>query len=289
MEQLTFTLDEPITNLVPIAIKFNKDELIAGISEMVEPYNNAIYGEEQISELKEALARMRKLDAALDGARKDVQKAYNKPFDVFKADVEDVRNIVKQAINQLSAQADAYEQKRIDEKTELIKQCWAEVVGEYNDVISLDKVWDERWLNKTYDMKKVRKDMTDFISNVAQNLETIKMLKSPDELVLLSLYFRTLSLDSALRENERLKAEREQARIFAEREQAKAKVAQEAAQAVIEPTTVIDEQAAVNEEEQQATAGMTVVLRFVDMTEAQARDLLSYIKSRGLKFKRIKE
>ena len=65
-------------------------------------------------------------------------------------------------------------------------------------------IFDERYLNKTYEIDKVEKDLFDKIRKIVADLEAIKNLKSEHELALKNQYLKTFNLGEAIIENNRL-------------------------------------------------------------------------------------
>ena len=141
-------------------------------------------------------------------------------------------------INAINEQVQAFEEKRKQEKRELIRNLYEDVVADYEDCkdyISLDKLYDSKWENVSASAKSIKKDMTEQMSGIQTAVSSIKAMHSDKEEDALTLYKQTLDLNRALqmisvyeqnkaealkREEERRRQEEER-RIQAEIERAK--------------------------------------------------------------------
>ena len=209
--QPTFCLTEPVEEITPQAIRFNKDELIAYAEQICSSYDNIVYTEDNISTLKADIAFLRKLDKMLNDERIRVVKVYMQPADSFKAQVEEVRAVIAKRIEYAAAIDREFEEQRIARKKQIITDIYDANIGDYEKLVPLDKIFDTKWLNKGASEKSITAEIKKIVENIVNALETIETLHSPFEERLKVYYFRTLDLGSALRENERLKEE--QARV----------------------------------------------------------------------------
>lgn len=285
--QPSFCLAQPVEDLIPKAIGFNKEELIENVEQMCSFYDNVVYTDDNISELKSNIASLRKLDKALNDERIRVVKVYMQPADSFKSQVDEVRAVIAKRLTAAVAIEREFEEQRLQRKKDIITDIYDANIGEFCDLIPLDKIFNPKWLNVGSSEKAITAEIKKTVDNAKNALITIETLHSPFESRLKAYYFRTLDLGSAILENERLKDEQERieamkARQLAREAEIKAQ-SNDAVQAeVIETVDAPQEQPTEIHERK-----IKVTLEF-ELTTDEARALMEYINKNNLAFKRLK-
>lgn len=215
---------------LPEQITFNYEELKQELTEKVSMYETLVYTDEQIKEAKVDKASLNKLKKALNDERIRREKEYMKPFDDFKAKINEIMDIIDKPVALIDKQVKEYEIKQKQEKKEQIKELWSEM--DVPEGLLLEDVFEDRMLNVSYGMNHVKQKMLDDIKRFNRDMETLAALpeygfEAQQE------YIRNHDLNKALAEGRRMaqivkaKAEREEAMRKIEEEQ-KAKVAEEA-------------------------------------------------------------
>ena len=216
---------------LPEQITFNYEELKQELTEKVSMYETLVYTDEQIKEAKVDKASLNKLKKALNDERIRREKEYMKPFDDFKAKINEIIDIIDKPVALIDKQVKEYEVKQKQEKKEQIKELWSEM--DVPEGLLLEDVFEDRMLNVSYGMNHVKQKMLDDIKRFNRDMETLAALpeygfEAQQE------YIRNHDLNKALAEGRRMaqivkaKAEREEAMRKIEEEQ-NAKAAAEAA------------------------------------------------------------
>lgn len=218
---------------LPKPIEFNFDELKQELTKKVKMYETLVYDDTQIAEVKKDKASLNKLKKALNDERIRREREYMKPFDVFKAQVNEIIGIIDKPIAVIDAQVKEYEEKEKGEKRQKIEAYWQ---GELREDITtippewlkLEQIWDDRWLNKTVSIATAKEDIKKWLRTISENLETLAALPEFG-FEATEVYKTTLDMNKALNEGRRLaeiqkrKQEQEaQAKAQAEAEAAKA-------------------------------------------------------------------
>lgn len=218
---------------IPEQITFNYNELKTELTDKVKMYETLVYDDTQIAEAKKDKANLNKLKKALNDERIRREREYMKPFDVFKAQVNEIIGIIDKPIAVIDAQVKEYEEKEKSEKRQKIEAFWQ---GELREDITtmppnwlqLSQIWDDRWLNKTVSIATAKTDIKDAISRISDDLATLSALPEFG-FEATEVYKTTLDMNKALNEGRRLaeiqkrKQEQEaQAKAQAEAEAAKA-------------------------------------------------------------------
>lgn len=186
------------------AIKFNYDDLHNWVTEQTEKYNNLVYTDDTIKEAKEDRAKLNKFRDNLDNARKDVKKRYLEPYNNFETEVKKLLAIVDEPLNAIDAQVKDYEERKKAEKKQQIEEYFNTVIGDLSKFITLDKIFNQKWLNASVSIKNVKEEISNILLKTNTDFKTIKDLKSEWELTLIDTYFKELDLGAALREQKRL-------------------------------------------------------------------------------------
>ena len=215
---------------LPEQILFNYEELKVELTEKVQHYETLVYTDDQIKEAKEDRAALNKLKKALSDERIRREKEYMKPFDDFKSKINEIISIIDKPVAVIDKQIREYEDKRQQEKLEEIKKLWFEM--EVPDGLTLDKVFNDRMLNASFNMKHVKQCFIDAIDRFNRDMAVLVNL-SEYSFEAQQTYISSLDLSKAMNEANRLsRLSKQKAEYEAEQERLKAEEAKKAAQAV---------------------------------------------------------
>lgn len=216
---------EPVT--MPEVIEFNFEELKEQVTKKVVMYKNLVYTDDQVKEAKADRAALNKFVKSLSDERIRVKKQCLKPYEEFESKINELTAIVNEPIQLIDKQVKEYEEKQKTEKLESIKNLFA-TIG-FQSFVTLEKIFDQKWLNAGTSMKKIEDSMSEKKFQIGNDVLTINSL--PEfSFEAMEEYKRTLDLSRAIQEGQRLadiakrKAEHEAElkRQSAEREAAKA-------------------------------------------------------------------
>lgn len=186
---------------IPEQITFNYEELRNELTEKVSMYETLVYTDEQIKEAKEDKANLNKLKRALNDERIALEKKYMQPFETFKAQVNDIIRIIDKPIAVIDKQVKEFEQKEKDEKLEAIKEMFASVG--FQPFVNLEMIFDNKWLNKTFSMKKIEDAMKERMFQIGNDVKTLNDLPEFG-FEALEIYKITLDINMALAEGRKL-------------------------------------------------------------------------------------
>lgn len=227
-----------VINQNPGSIDINFDTLEEQLDKKLSEYKGAVFTESSKAIAKAEVASLRKLKKDIEDSRKAVKKKWMEPYEQFEKKMKSLSAKVDEPINAINEQVQAFEEKRKQEKRELIRNLYEDTLADYEDCrdyISLDKLYDSKWENASVSAKSIKKDMMERMSGIQTAVSSIKAMHSDKEEDALTLYKQTLDLNRALqmisvyeqnkaealkREEERRRQEEER-RIQAEIERAK--------------------------------------------------------------------
>lgn len=253
------------------SIDFNFDELKNELELRLAKYQNLTYTDETINDAKIDRATLNKFYNALDEKRKEVKRAVLEPYNKFEDQIKILLKMTQDPITKIDEQVKAYENGIRDIKKGIITEYYEEKAGSLLKLIPINKIFNEKWLNKTYKEKDILNEIDEFIDNVAKDLAMIDEWKSEHDIALRETYYRTLSIHSVLERKHRLEE------IQAETEKTMPK-AEEPKQEVVKPE-IIEHVEEVELEE----------LEFrVWVTSEQKSALISFFRTNNIKVGKVR-
>lgn len=273
------------------AIKFNYEELKGGLTANLEKYQNLVYTPENIKEAKDDRAALNALKKSLNDEKIKIKKEFEVPYKDFEEKIKELIELVDKPASEIDKQVKAFEEQEKAKKRETINTIYSENIGSYAELISLEKLYDPRWENKTYKETDIKKEIQDVVKKADNDLKVIMDLKSEFEFQIKDTYFKTLDLGQALIENQRLEKQKELQEQLAKPQTTEVKV---------DPVNSIDVDAAdamryaigvdtSNEESTQveSTPEKLVSVTFkVECTPEKLTALGEYMKANGIKYGR---
>lgn len=186
---------------LPDIIQFNFEELKRELTEKVQKYETIVYSDEQIKEAKADKAQLNKLKKALNDERIRREREYMAPFNEFKKKVDEIIEIIDKPVGLIDEQLKDFEEKRKADKRVQIGAFWVE--QEKPDWLKLPAVFDERWLNASYSMKQIEKDILTKLNVIEGDLITLESLEG-FSYEAIDVYKRTLDVNEAIAEGKRM-------------------------------------------------------------------------------------
>lgn len=235
-------------------IKWNNEELKKEIAEKMEEYKTLVYTENTIKDAKSDRATLNKLVKAIEDERKRIKKLCMAPVEQFEAQVKEVVALINEPIRLIDSQIKEVEEQKRKQKRKEIEALFLEIG--FQDFVTLEKIWDEKWLNASVSLAKIEEQMKSIMYQVGTEVVTIKNL--PEfSFEALDVYKETLNMNKAIQEGQRL-AEIQKRKVAYEEQQRqkeleKAKQQEEAAQ-----VTTISEQTVEEPPKEAQTAAYSI-------------------------------
>lgn len=204
------TREQDFSNL---KIVFNHEELKTEIAEAVQKYKNIVYTDENIGAAKEKRAELRKFVEGLEERRKIVKKLCMMPYEEFDGKMKELTALVNEPINLIDSQVKDYENRQKAEKQLVIQTIYHTKIGILKELLPLSALWNDKWLNATYKIADIRKEIEEKIDKAGDDLAVIIDMGSEFGLEMQDKYLQTLDLGEALKEKSRL--EEQKKRLYA--------------------------------------------------------------------------
>ncbi len=237
--------------------------------EMKRYYENLVFNEEQVKEAKDERANVNKVYKKVADYRKDTVDKFNKPLEKFIKTAKETESILKEASNCIDVQIKKYEEEEKQTKKKECEELFDNLVGDLSELISFEKVFDNRWLNKTTKMTEVEQDIKNIIEKVNTGLQAIKELNSEFETELINTFLEDYDLSKAIMKNTQLKAQKEKlAKTDVAKEETKQEIIKEMVSTPVED--VEDERNIIKSYTLKITANytkMTALRRFMEIND----------------------
>ena len=183
-------------------VQWNFEELKKEIARVAANYTGVIdTSEDWEKRLKADRANLNKLRKAVDGERKRVKQAYEAPVKAFEAEVKEVLAPLDAAIASMDAQLTAAKEAWQEERRAAVAEIFAGVG--FQEFVTLDAIWDAKWLNKTTTLGAIKSDMETILYRVGNEVFTIKQLNA-HSFEAMETYKKHLDLAAAVAEAQHL-------------------------------------------------------------------------------------
>lgn len=229
--ELTVRVERPV---IP-AMSWNKDEVQKNLDELLAAYTGRVYTPEAVKDAKADRAAVNKWEKQLGDALRAAKKLYTEPLDAFSQSIKAMQAQCKQVSGAIDTQVKAVEQAQREEKASTLRLVYRDCIGELEDLIPFERLLDEHWLNKTFDLSQAEKDLRLRIETRRNELKLIRDTCGEDAEACTTEYLRSLCVNDALQEYTRRRNAREALRK-AEAERAAAERARAAAPVIIPPS-----------------------------------------------------
>lgn len=162
---------EEIKALAPI--QFNYEDIKKWITEKAKEYKSMVYTEETITNAKSDRATLNKVAKALNDEKIRIKKEVLKPFEDFESKCKELQGIITDASNSIDIQIKAFETKEQEEKKKQIEDLFNTYIGDFKELIIFEQIFNQRWLNKTYTIKKIEDEIKHLIAKTTTDLKVI--------------------------------------------------------------------------------------------------------------------
>ena len=169
--ELELKIQKPALNAdKTLSISGNFEELGNKIQKVVDKYKNEVLTEENVGYIKNLKSQFVSLRTGIERERREYKKVYLDPATkLINAMCDELQKIVAEGENALGAQLDAYDQKRKDELTIILKEYKDEAAAKHN---LRDEYKDQiQLIDKYYNKTQNEEDSADDIERQAAELE----------------------------------------------------------------------------------------------------------------------
>ena len=186
------------------ALTTNAQNIKEKVQDLLPTYDVKNYSIDNIDKAKEDKALLNKTSKALNDKRIEIEKEFMQPFVEFKTTIAETCDLIKEASSKIDEIVKTKEQEEKDLKKTDIQKYFDENVGNLKDLINLDKIFNDKWLNKTYKIEDIQEEILNQFKNINEGLDTISSLNSKYEIELKNTFLKNLNINEAIQKNKEL-------------------------------------------------------------------------------------
>lgn len=145
----------------------NLDSLKETVDRIATQYRGLVVSEDTEKDAKDIKAKLNKLSKALDDRRKEIGKDYNKPFNAFKAEIDQLRSRLDDSIRPIDSALKELDAKQREERRVQVMATISEMAPNY-EVHPEDIEIQDSWLNKSISKKKLLEEIAESMTRVKE-------------------------------------------------------------------------------------------------------------------------
>ena len=186
-------------------IETNIEAVLEAVREKSRQYQDVTKYEGDEKQAKDDRALLRKQKDATKTTIESIKEAWNKPLEPFLSGAKEVLKQFDYAINTIDEWVKEGEAREDEKKRQDIKAYFD---GKNFDLVPLEKFFNTKWLNKTFKMPDIKKEIDAAISAIYSNIKILENI-ADHGMTAKALYLQTLDMGEAMRQVEVLKANAE--------------------------------------------------------------------------------
>jgi uncharacterized membrane-anchored protein YhcB (DUF1043 family) len=186
------------------SLKTNATQIKEFVIGILPSYADSNYNDDNIDKAKKDKATLNKAAKALNSKRLELEKEFNAPFNEFKVIINDTISLMKDC----SAKIDKIVKENEAASKASKKARIVDIFTSRNfNIVPLDKIFEEKWLNKGCKEKDIEKEIDNKIAKINSDLTTLNVLDNAE--LLKSMYLESLDLNSTIQYADTIKKNRE--------------------------------------------------------------------------------
>lgn len=274
-------------------IQFNYEELKKELADKLVKYRGATYDDSAISLAKKDRAALNNLKDTIEGRRKEIKADCLASYTEFELKIKDIVAMIDKPVQQIDTQIKTYEQKLKDDKKAEIEKFFNDNVDELDGIVVLDKIFNPKWLNVTYGMKKIMDEIDGIFKKVSEDLEVINGLNSEFDVELKNVYLNSMDLSEVLRKKTELEERKKRLEELEEQKRLQAQntsILNKETVSDSQSTKAITENVTYGERSTEESIGPVMTLDFrVWVTSKQMSLLKEFLSKNNIKYGRVPE
>lgn len=180
------------------AITTNFEEIKANLENEMKEYQDAVVDEANKTERKKTVAMLRKKLVDIKDKKTEVKNMCLKPYLLFEEKANELSEIINKPIGLIDSQIKDLDERQRQEKKIEIRQIFEDSIGELEEIVSLDSIYDKKWENVSTSIKSIKEDISTKIANINQGITVLKANQSDKKNEALDLFLINYDLVKAL-------------------------------------------------------------------------------------------
>ena len=195
---------ELITHQEPGLVEFYNFEDLKTILKMeLVPYQNVVYGDNNIKEAEADQKKLKQLKKAIDDKRKEIKKIYMQPYEIVEAQTKELIAMIDEPLKDIGAFLDQVKDAGTENRRQEIRNYYtkvAEPLGELADALfSSSSFWDPKWELKSTKTKVWQDEICEKIAQAAADLSSLQSSGGDHAAALVAKYLECQDMEQVLR------------------------------------------------------------------------------------------
>lgn len=190
----------------------NYEEILEQAKKDTEKYKKYVVTKATLEDDTKKRAELNKTAKAINDRRLAIEKEISQPITEFKEKCNEIKKLYEESSSLLDKQIKIFEEQEKQSRKDKIEVIFNENVKELADVLSMDSIFNEKWLNKGSwkDGKfALENELLEKIDVIRKDLITIEGLNSEYEIELKNDYLTHFELGEVIRKNNKLQEQKE--------------------------------------------------------------------------------
>ena len=195
---------ELITHQEPGLVEFYNFEDLKTILKMeLVPYQNVVYGDNNIKEAEADQKKLKQLKKAIDDKRKEIKKIYMQPYEIVETQTKELIAMIDEPLKDISAFLDQVKDAGTENRRQEIRNYYtkvAEPLGELADALfSSSSFWNPKWELKSTKTKVWQDEICEKIAQAAADLSCLQSSGGNHAAALVAKYLECQDMEQVLR------------------------------------------------------------------------------------------
>ena len=204
-------LELTVQNFTLGTLVTDAERIKTAVSEGISRYSIENYNSDNIDGAKKDKALLNKAAKTLNDKRIELEKQFMSPFLTVKNTIAETCELIKTASNAIDM---VVKESDVIEKADKRKTIEALYSAIESPILALERVFDDRWLNKSVSIKMVYAELKVKFDSILSDLGTIESMEEmgfekSDTEGAKAVYFRNLKLTEAMEHLKIVKSSRE--------------------------------------------------------------------------------
>ena len=262
-------------------LNWNFEQLNQQLDIELKRFEGIVITEDDIKAGKAMRASLNNLAKAIEAKRREVKKEFCAPYDEFESQTKMLIHKINRVSLGIDSQIKSFEEQEKQKKKQEIIDYFDSL---HFHLVSIEKLWDEKWLNKTCSEKSWKERISGKIEKIKVDLAIISQMEVEDKETLKAMYLDSLDVSAA--------KHRYDEQIERKRRLEEAQKAAELQRKEVAPVNASVYQKRAEKQVSGAENGEKLynrTFRVTGCTRQQIIDLGNWMNAHGIRFERIME
>ena len=204
---------------LPVLVS-NKEAFFKFLDTELEKYKGITLTEDSVKDGKATVAKLNNAKKSIDAKRISVKNEILKPYEEIEKVCREVKDRIDNVATPIKEQLDKFEADRIAQKREQIDTFTKEQLAGIdkpsvvNFIMNCEWVANTSWLNATYSMSKIKKEIQDAIAKILNDIDVLSKTLVDDNIkaIALGVYKETGDVSKTIQAYNELIAQAEESR-----------------------------------------------------------------------------